>query len=214
MMHRHLRSITKVEPLKLHIQFSGFITVSQSISFYFFQLLSHPHNEGSSLLIYGPQVIQTKLLRVCYFFKSHTPTSLWLLAATQFSKFEGGWSTLSFKALSPKSKGQKTEAPLSQSSFFQPSILNLCRFLMLVLPWKQGQKLQYRFFFQSCLLPQLYPNTSLYSSGTLSGSTGRGKKCVNFWCLLDLAPSLGVPSLLSATKYRRPESPCLYTFDE
>lgn len=61
---------------------------------------------------------------------------------------------------------------------------------------------------------QLYISSSLYSSGTLSGSTGLGRKCVNFWCLLDLAPSLGVPSLLSATKYLRPVSPCLYMFDE
>lgn len=61
---------------------------------------------------------------------------------------------------------------------------------------------------------QLYISRSLYNSGTLSGSTGLGRKCVNFWCLLDLAPSLGVPSLLSATKYLRPVSPCLYMLDE
>lgn len=47
---------------------------------------------------------------------------------------------------------------------------------------------------------QLCPRISLYSSGTRSGSTGLGKKCVNFWCRLDLVPSLGVPSLFNATK--------------
>lgn len=48
--------------------------------------------------------------------------------------------------------------------------------------------------------PQLCPRISLYSSGTRSGSTGLGKKCVNFWWRLDLVPSLGVPSLFNATK--------------
>lgn len=47
---------------------------------------------------------------------------------------------------------------------------------------------------------QLCPRISLYSSGTRSGSTGLGKKWVNFWCRLDLVPSLGVPSLFNATK--------------
>lgn len=47
---------------------------------------------------------------------------------------------------------------------------------------------------------QLCPSTSLYSSGTFSGSTGLGRKWVNFWCLLDFVPSRGVPSLLRATK--------------
>lgn len=47
---------------------------------------------------------------------------------------------------------------------------------------------------------QLCPKISLYSSGTRSGSTGLGKKWVNFWCRLDLVPSLGVPSLFKATK--------------
>jgi len=47
---------------------------------------------------------------------------------------------------------------------------------------------------------QLCPRRSLYSSGTRSGSTGLGKKCVNFWCRLDLVPSLRVPSLFNATK--------------
>ena len=47
---------------------------------------------------------------------------------------------------------------------------------------------------------QLWPRMSLYSSGTRSGSTGLGRKWVNFWCRLDLVPSLGVPSLFNATK--------------
>lgn len=47
---------------------------------------------------------------------------------------------------------------------------------------------------------QLWPKMSLYSSGTLSGSTGLGRKCVNFWCRLDRVPSRDVPSLFNATK--------------
>lgn len=47
---------------------------------------------------------------------------------------------------------------------------------------------------------QLCPRIFMYSSGTRSGSTGLGKKWVNFWCRLDLVPSLGVPSLFNATK--------------
>lgn len=69
-------------------------------------------------------------------------------------------------------------------------------------------------FSEDTIMLQLYISISLYNSGTLSGSTGLGRKCVNFWCLLDLAPSLGVPSLLRATKYLRPVSPCLYMLDE
>ncbi len=46
---------------------------------------------------------------------------------------------------------------------------------------------------------QLWPSISLYSSGTRSGSTGRGKKCVKRWCLRERAPSRDVPSLLRAT---------------
>ena len=85
-----------------------------------------------------------------------------------------------------------------------------------ILWWKQKQeRIVVDWFFSKDINPlQLYISRSLYSSGTLSGSTGLGRKCVNFWCLLDLAPSLGVPSLLSATKYLRPVSPCLYMFDE
>lgn len=51
-----------------------------------------------------------------------------------------------------------------------------------------------------CSSSQLCIRMSLYSSGTWSGSTGLGKKCVNFWCRLDFVPSLGVPSLFNATK--------------
>lgn len=85
-----------------------------------------------------------------------------------------------------------------------------------ILWWEQKQeRTVVDWFFSKDINPlQLYISRSLYSSGTLSGSTGLGRKCVNFWCLLDLAPSLGVPSLLSATKYLRPVSPCLYMFDE
>lgn len=141
---------------------------------------------------------EERIIQVCFPFVSYSTQVLFRVRAC---RHPGLSSWLLRDGPCIPTRGLGSYIPASRAAVLQPAtVTSLPASLFCLLCSLPSRALTAIPDLRQASRSQLCPRISLYSSGTRSGSTGLGKKCVNFWCRLDLVPSLGVPSLFNATK--------------